>query len=55
MPRRRTYKPKKRPTAFDSVLAERERLHKEKLDREIDEFLAFTAKHPSVFDKMPRD
>ena len=55
MARRKTYKTKKRPTIYDAVLAEREAKRKEQLQREIDEFLAFTAEHPSVFDKMPRD
>lgn len=55
MARRKTYKPKKRPNAFDLVLAEREAQRKEREQREIDEFLAFTAKYPSVHDRMPHE
>lgn len=54
MPRRKTYKPKKRPNAFDAVLAERERQRREELDKTMDEFIAFTKEHPSVHDQMPR-
>ena len=55
MPRRKTSRPKKRLTAYDLVLAERERQRKAKQLEEIDQFLAWTAEHPSVHDRMPRD
>jgi len=55
MARRKVSKPKKRPTAYDLVQEERERQRKAKALRQIDEFLAFTAEHPSVHDRMPRE
>jgi hypothetical protein len=52
MARRKTYKAKKNPNAFDLVLQQREAKRKEQEAREIEEFLAFTAEHPSVHDRM---
>lgn len=54
MPRRRTYKPKKRPNAFDHVLAEREAQRKRELEESIDRFIEFTKEHPSIHERMPR-
>lgn len=52
MPRRKTYKPKKRPNAFDAVLAEREQQRKDQLNKTIDQFIEFTKEHPSIHERM---
>jgi hypothetical protein len=52
MPKIKRAKPKKNPTPFDLVLAERARVRQAKLDQEIIDYLAFTAEHPSVHERM---
>lgn len=50
---KKTYKAKKRPTAFDEVLAARARERQAKIDKSIEDHLMWVKDHPSVHDRRP--